>query len=377
MRTRVSFKRSFAVFLAAVLMLIWSVSTVFSLRADAATFNDINKAEVFVKQSESKTCTLASMTMMLRRGAMLSGDRDWQKITESTVRPYAWIEGVGVRWNFTYNGMNVSNESLTGNHKDKLIKLLKEHPEGIVAYSYASDYSYQHAVLLTDYTDGVFYCADPARYIENGRIPLSKAHVVNVDNIVDYWYIASPNFTLEKPTEATTVPTVPEPELPTQVPSEEPSESTEPTFDSGAYREKLLLKTGENAEIVRDGSASEKIVEWTTSNPKIAEVSPSGVVTAESNGLAVVVGTAENGEKISCTVMVLAGGQKLGDVDENNEVDSVDAALVLQDYVGIITDDGGFNRLSADVDFDLEVGSADATMILQLYSGIIDAFVTD
>ena len=48
-------------------------------------------------------------------------------------------------------------------------KLLAEHPEGIVLY----DRSRPHAVLLTDYTDGVFYCSDPAGNISSGRIPLT------------------------------------------------------------------------------------------------------------------------------------------------------------------------------------------------------------
>ena len=39
-----------------------------------------------------------------------------------------------------------------------LISLLEQHPEGIVLY----DRTQPHAVLLTDYTNGIFYCSDPA-----------------------------------------------------------------------------------------------------------------------------------------------------------------------------------------------------------------------
>ena len=49
-----------------------------------------------------------------------------------------------------------------------LITLLSQHPEGIVLY----DRSQPHAVLLTDYTNGNFYCSDPAGNISSGRIPL-------------------------------------------------------------------------------------------------------------------------------------------------------------------------------------------------------------
>ena len=45
-----------------------------------------------------------------------------------------------------------------------LIQLLAEHPEGIVLY----DRRQPHAVLLTDYTDGVFYCSDPAGSVSSG-----------------------------------------------------------------------------------------------------------------------------------------------------------------------------------------------------------------
>lgn len=45
-----------------------------------------------------------------------------------------------------------------------LIELLAQHPEGIVLY----DRRQPHAVLLTDYTDGVFYCSDPAGSVSSG-----------------------------------------------------------------------------------------------------------------------------------------------------------------------------------------------------------------
>ena len=57
--------------------------------------------------------------------------------------------------------------------KQTLIQLLAEHPEGIVLY----DRSRPHAVLLTDYTDGVFYCSDPAGSVSLGRVPISAASI--------------------------------------------------------------------------------------------------------------------------------------------------------------------------------------------------------
>ena len=47
-----------------------------------------------------------------------------------------------------------------------------------------------HAVLLTDYTNGTFYCSDPAGNISSGRIPLESSSV-SVNRSSCYWYVAS------------------------------------------------------------------------------------------------------------------------------------------------------------------------------------------
>ena len=45
-----------------------------------------------------------------------------------------------------------------------------------------------HAVLLTDYTDGVFYCSDPSNGVASGRVPLSAASI-SIGGASCYWYI--------------------------------------------------------------------------------------------------------------------------------------------------------------------------------------------
>ena len=72
--------------------------------AFAATFDDINQPEVFIKQ-QPKTCTLASAVMMVRRATILCDKTNWKKITEDSMRSTAWIEGTGLRWEFTYKGI--------------------------------------------------------------------------------------------------------------------------------------------------------------------------------------------------------------------------------------------------------------------------------
>lgn len=119
---------------------------------------DLNvDAGFYFKQSRGGTCTLASAAMMLRRRAFLDGLTDWTDVTENSVRGSAWSGGLA--HSFNYNAMQVGYATLpsgTEAKKQTLIQLLAEHPEGIVLY----DRSRPHAVLLTDYTDGVFYCSD-------------------------------------------------------------------------------------------------------------------------------------------------------------------------------------------------------------------------
>ena len=149
----------------------------------SATNADLLNDEIWLEQSVSGKCTLASTAMMLRRAAILNGSSSWEDITEQSVESAAWDSSVGLRWYFTCAGMSVAEADLSWSNEDVLIGLLEEHPEGVVIYNWA------HAVLLTDYTDGVLYCADPAF---GDRRPLDESsRGVNADNIQQYWYITS------------------------------------------------------------------------------------------------------------------------------------------------------------------------------------------
>ena len=158
--------------------------------AKAATFDDINQSEVFLKQQGKSTCTLSSAAMMMRRAAMLQGNGNWSGITEASLKSSAWVSGAGMKWSFSYAGISVGSAKLpTGSaNKNILINLLAQHPEGIVLHYSGAP----HAVLLTDYTDGVFYCSDPLPSRAKARIPLSKAYKVTATNATRYWYVTSP-----------------------------------------------------------------------------------------------------------------------------------------------------------------------------------------
>lgn len=149
---------------------------------------DINDSDIFVKQKTDYTCTLASNVMLLRRNMFLKGDSSWSSITEDSCRPHIWSEGAGMYNNYTYKNMEVSYENIQSysDRRKKIIETLNQHPEGIVIY----EFDIPHAVLLTDYTDGVFYVADPARNVDSGRIPISLTKL-NIDTVDSYWYISN------------------------------------------------------------------------------------------------------------------------------------------------------------------------------------------
>ncbi len=164
---------------------------------EAATFEDINQSSVFITQNTNYTCTLAAATILLRRTAMMRGDSDWDTITESTVRSTAWLEDAGLLNSFEYKGIVIKNQKFNSGRAG-LIRLLEEHPEGIVIYR-----SGIHAMVLTDYTDGIFYLADtggfgPAytRFPET-QMAQNANSGLTIDNVDQIWYVESPDVNLD------------------------------------------------------------------------------------------------------------------------------------------------------------------------------------
>lgn len=191
-----------SLFLAVIMLLSVVPMTDLSIEASAVTFAQLNDSSVFLKQQESRTCTLCASAMMMRRYSMLRGDSGWNTITESSIKSTAWLNGAGLYNSFSYSNSSVStikvaNYSLPGgsSNKSAIIEELKKCPEGIVLYNGNAP----HAILLTDYTDGVFYCADPANGIASGRIPISQAYKVTINNATSYWKVTSP--VVDGPTE--------------------------------------------------------------------------------------------------------------------------------------------------------------------------------
>lgn len=163
--------------------------------------------EIFLQQDRGNSCTLCASTMMIRSLLYLAGSEDYKQVTESDVRSTAWTS-VGLSWNWTYE---VGEHTVTVGHKHvggiggkKLKKLLEDHPEGIVLYCGGSS---PHAVFVTDCTDDVVYCADPAATYAGERMPLSDSLLGDrhgsqssiLSDATAYWYIADSKIVIPEP----------------------------------------------------------------------------------------------------------------------------------------------------------------------------------
>lgn len=190
------------------------VSNNYIIKSKAATFDEINQPDVFLKQvNGDMQCTLVSATMLVRRAAILLGISNWADITVDNMKTQAWVNGVGLKYTFTYEGITVNKAQFGADPVNEAIALLKQHPEGIVIYD-QNRRPRSHAVLLTDYTDGMFYCADPAGAVPYGRIPINQG-LVQVQDAEYYYYVSSPsipsyaNSINTSPVTSVTDPTVP------------------------------------------------------------------------------------------------------------------------------------------------------------------------
>lgn len=153
--------------------------------------------ELFLTQNVSGTCTLSSAAMMLRTAMYLHGNPDWTKVTENSLRPSAWVEGVGLKWNFSHTVGNttvkVGRYVQSGFTIQQLKAVLDAHPEGVVLYCG----KLPHAVFLTGYEGDVFYCADTVKGISQRQITLKESwlgikygsQAAVLKKITAYWYI--------------------------------------------------------------------------------------------------------------------------------------------------------------------------------------------
>lgn len=147
---------------------------------------------VYFEQEWQSTCTLSSAAMMLRTRAYQIG-KNWQKITESSIKEEGWINGEGLKWSFAYDEMSVSHVSYSGISLSELISLLNKNPAGIVLYCG----KLPHAVWVISVSGDTVYCADPLKGYSGKKISLVESYLgykYNYqDNILDHvtaiWYV--------------------------------------------------------------------------------------------------------------------------------------------------------------------------------------------
>lgn len=205
------------IILTLALVVMLGGSFLFKEKTSAMTIDD---SSVFLKQQTSSTCTLVSAAMALRRKAILMGDASWASITEESLKPVAWSNGLlhgfsysteSYTYTVSYGDIDGYGDAtdITGQDKiNALVNLLNAHQEGVVIYTRngANGYSgNNHAILLTSYVNNQFYVADPANSSNSGIIPIEQALRVSVENCASYWYVSSVTANTSGTTATTTV----------------------------------------------------------------------------------------------------------------------------------------------------------------------------
>lgn len=153
--------------------------------------------ELPLQQETPSSCTLCASTMMVRNTLYIRGCDKWKDTAEADIAPSAWSVD-GLLWNWEYSpgctSIAVGHKALSGVGEDRLCRVLMDHPEGIVLYCGGDTH---HGVFLTRYTEGVFYCADPAVGYAGKEIPLEGSLLgVRLGNqssilsaVTAYWYV--------------------------------------------------------------------------------------------------------------------------------------------------------------------------------------------
>lgn len=120
------------------------------------------------------------------------------------------------------------------------------------------------------------------------------------------------------------------------------------------------------------GDATVKTLTWVSSDPGVASVSRTGVVTGLAVGETVITATTlDGGHTASITIRVVSEGVK-GDVNGDGHTDAADAMLCLRYAVGLMQLDDA-QRKAADVNGDGFVDAGDAIRLLRYDAGLVDS----
>lgn len=179
--------------------------------SDSATrveTHNINTQEAALSQNGIRgDCNVTSQAMLLRRLCMRDG-KDYQGINQDSIRGTVAGGGQNVKYSYTYDNYtvncyqsddapfynNVPFKALaTSDAKSaRLQDVLAHHPEGIVVWgSSFTNSGGQHAILLTKYENGQFYCCDPWQGAK--EIPLSESIcTTDLSRVEQYYCLGNP-----------------------------------------------------------------------------------------------------------------------------------------------------------------------------------------
>lgn len=298
--------------LMACILTLCILFTVPAAAGAASTFPD----SLYLTQSTSGTCTLCSATMMIRYRMYLSNNSSWSRVTESDVRSYGWLSGVGLMWNWTYtfndSSITIGRRAVSnGITADELKAILDDHPEGIVLYVT----SVPHAVFLTDYEGDTFYCADPSSYYSGKRIPLDASYTASrvgdqaavLAKVSSYWYVADYSIPVHTESDEIIVP--------------ESCTCTEDTV--GEY---ICIASSLN---IRSGDGTSYGIVGTIPYGAVVKVSMSDGNWAHVE---------YNGISGYANINYLTGNRPMGDVDGDYIVSNSDIVNIVRYIVGILDD---------------------------------------
>ena len=114
-------------------------------------------------------------------------------------------------------------------------------------------------------------------------------------------------------------------------------------------------------------------VTWSSNHPEIVQVDQEGNIQCKDLGDAIITVTSRSGLSSKCQIHVIEKQQILGDVNEDGEINFLDAIMVLRYDAEIIELEESQLKV-ADVNGDGEVNFLDAIMILRYDAEIIDSF---
>lgn len=154
---------------------------------------------IYIARDQDQTGLGACAAMLVRSELFLNGDVSWTDVTENTVARATEENKTNLKWNWKYTVpggglMEIGRKAAVNMNSNYLANILERSPSGVVIYCASADY----AVLVTDYMDGVFYCADPLPENSGKLISLKESYLGQaignqayiLNSVTAYWTVS-------------------------------------------------------------------------------------------------------------------------------------------------------------------------------------------